>query len=924
MSALLRLRVLTFFLVCLIPTALAAQIRTVYVVPSSHWDRGFVTNPEKLLPRVKPHLDDVINAAAADPDFRWTIESVWQLNEWLIRTPDPKRLALLRDLVKKGQIEISAAYGSMHTEFMDPEELNLWTQDSFRMARALGIERSDLAMMDDVPGFVRWLPQVLAASGVHYFLNGSNLFIGGGTSLAPGHVPFYWESPDGSRVLTWVSEGANGGYVEGMTDYYLAPTTPDPYAPGQLLIPKELQGKPPMQVMEIGMKKLLDTYQKAGYKYDAVLVMYLHDFVPPSDEKDHLLPTIRAWNASGRTPEIRVATPKEFFTYITSKYNAEIPTYQGDWSGLWSGVKTNSPGISALARRDQMSLRANGLLWGALQLRDGVAFPSGNILEDYRRLWNYDEHSGAGQTGWPDLMTVREVNGQNRDYVHYVDDANQDQKYLLEKGIDLDVERLARLSPVPSSSKTGPMLVAYRPQSWTATALVKVTTLPNNERPAAFKDLSSGQVYPVQWSTEYLTSDLDGQTPLCGVMAAPLPATGVALFQPMAQPASLGTTGISNSPRPRTTETKPALQNRYYDLELRSSDGSVAQLIDRDSGKQIVNAAARDGFNELIRVGGSERVAGMGGPVSFVASYGPVFDSLEVQRAGSYAPVTEYRLYHAVKRLEIRNLLLRSRMPLVTESGKANVYQFAFPLLPRSAIESFHYTSGFGVTTFPQDYLPGARMDAVVSHALVFSAEDFHVALASPQAFYWDVPSLNKQHWQLWQNEVLSSAWRKNESGSTRDYGHYIFPTVEPGLPDQLWLVYELDSWTGPWSDGDAYRKVWDAVMEPISEFEPRSPLGSIQAGRGSLFTTDQADVVVIAAEPSLTRLGGVVIRLQNLSSKHFLTRVNLPADGLEATEVDLTESPVGVGHLLVEGSQIKAEVGGHATVSILVSRPAK
>ena len=144
----------------------------------------------------------------------------------------------------------------MHTEFMDPEELNLWTQDSFRMARALGIDRSDFAMMDDVPGFVRWLPQVMARSGIHYFLNGSNLFIGGGTSLAPGHVPFYWQSPDGSRVLTWVSEGANGGYVEGMTDYYLAPTTPDPYAPGQLLIPKDLQGKPPMEVMEIGMRKL--------------------------------------------------------------------------------------------------------------------------------------------------------------------------------------------------------------------------------------------------------------------------------------------------------------------------------------------------------------------------------------------------------------------------------------------------------------------------------------------------------------------------------------------------------------------------------------------------------------------------------------------------------------------------------------------
>ena len=508
MSTKFLLRMMAIFVVYLLPTVLAAQIRTVYVVPSSHWDRGFVTNPEKLLPRLKPHIDQVIDDAAADPDFRWTIESIWQLNEWLIRTRDPKRVALLRDLVKKGQIEISAAYGSMHTEFMDPEELNLWTQDSFRMARALGIERSDFAMMDDVPGFVRWLPQVMAGSGIHYFLNGSNLFIGGGTSLAPGHVPFYWQSPDGSRVLTWVSEGANGGYVEGMTDYYLAPTTPDPYAPGQLLIPRDLQGKPPMEVMEIGMKKLVDTYEKAGYKYDAVLVMYLHDFVPPSDEKDHLLPMIREWNASGRTPQIRVATPKEFFTYIVSKYEKEIPTYQGDWSGLWTGVKTNSLEISALARLDQLSLRANGLLWAALHLRGGSEFPSGNMLEDYRRVWNYDEHSGAGQAGWPDLMTVREVNDQNRDYVDYVTDANQDQQFLLDKAIGLDVERLERALPVSGPAQLGPMLVAYRPQSWAATSLVSVTPLPNGKRPAALKDLSSGETYPVQWSAKCPSTDV--------------------------------------------------------------------------------------------------------------------------------------------------------------------------------------------------------------------------------------------------------------------------------------------------------------------------------------------------------------------------------------------------------------------------------
>ncbi|MBZ5566135.1 MAG: hypothetical protein LAP13_27420, partial [Acidobacteriia bacterium] len=388
-------------------TAAFGQIRTVYVIPYSHWDRGFLTSPEAILPRLKTHIDEVIDCAAADPEYRWTIESIWQLNEWLKRTDDPKRLQLLRDLVKRGQIEISGAYGSMHTEFMDSEELNLLTQDSFRMTRALGLDFPELVTMDDVPGYSERVPQVLAGSRVRYFLAGANLFIGGGTSLAPGHVPFYWEGPDGSRVLTWISQGKVGGYVEGMQEYYVAPTTPDPYGNLPNLLPKELQGKPPLEVMELGMRRLQETYQKAGYKYDAVLVMYVHDFISPTVERDHLLPWVRKWNASGRQPQLRVATPKEFFDYILSKYSNSIPTYKGDWTGLWAEVKTNSPGIDTLARKVQLDLRANSLLWSGLRLKRGIAFPAGNHLEDYRRLWNYDDqHTSRFPRTEPDVHQV--------------------------------------------------------------------------------------------------------------------------------------------------------------------------------------------------------------------------------------------------------------------------------------------------------------------------------------------------------------------------------------------------------------------------------------------------------------------------------------------------------------------------------------
>src|SRR5258708_590381 len=183
------------------PPTSHSPIHTIYVMPSSHWDLGFIAPPEEVLPKLKPHIDEVIANAKRDPEFRWTIESVWQIREWLARTTDQQQIKDFVDLVNKGQIQVSAVFGSMHTEFMGAEQLKRITYDINDLEKRLGI-KTDFAMLDDVPGFTLRLPQILARSGVHYFVNGSNLFLGGGTSLSPAHIPFYWQSPDGSRVLT--------------------------------------------------------------------------------------------------------------------------------------------------------------------------------------------------------------------------------------------------------------------------------------------------------------------------------------------------------------------------------------------------------------------------------------------------------------------------------------------------------------------------------------------------------------------------------------------------------------------------------------------------------------------------------------------------------------------------------------------------
>ncbi len=74
-----------------------------------------------------------------------------------------------------------------------------------KLAEKIGIPLVT-AVMNDVPGFAWYMPQALRASGIKRLIVGVNLDFGGGTSIPPHMIPFYWAGPDGSSVLTWISQ----------------------------------------------------------------------------------------------------------------------------------------------------------------------------------------------------------------------------------------------------------------------------------------------------------------------------------------------------------------------------------------------------------------------------------------------------------------------------------------------------------------------------------------------------------------------------------------------------------------------------------------------------------------------------------------------------------------------------------------------
>jgi len=874
------------------------RIKTIYVVPSSHWDLGFLAPPEEILPRLKPHIDEVIANAKADPEFRWTIESAWQVREWLSRTPDPKQVQEFVDLVNNGQIQLSAVYGSMHTEFMGAEALNRIVYDMKAIEKRLGV-KTDFAIMDDVPGFTSRLPQVLARSGVKYFVNGSNLFLYGGTSLTPGKMPFYWTSPDGSSVLTWQTQSHLGGYTEAMADYYLDPDSVEPYTQ-EHFYPKELNGKSRLEIMQSGVDNLLAKYRESGYPYDSLMLLYLHDFVSSNREAKQLLPAVREWNASGKEPKIVVATPAEFFRHMEATYGKDaFAKYSGDYSGLWSEVKINSPVISANARWVQDHLPVAETIWSLLTFRNFTSLPEGNIEDTRLKLYKYEEHSGAAQVGWPKLMSRLEVDQQNREYAYYASTGKQDIQYLIDSGLQ---------TLLGQKQADGESVVVFNPLSWTRTDVARLK-LQNGQQVSGVRDSSTGIVLPVQKSADdeivFLAKDV--------------PAVGYRSYRIVA--------GQDTAASVVEKKQSTSLENEFFRLALRPQDGSISSLYDKALKQELVDSTGEKAANQLLRWIPTENLAAGWWNVQIIEERGPLFSRLVVRRPGAFWPETEVTLYSGTAKVLIQNVLDRDKMPFVASNQAGEYYSFQFPFRFKGSA-SVWLEDGIGFHRIPEDYLPGARTDAGAPlHALVLSGElggkQTSITLAQRESFFNYFPGLpGVKGPNTFMNSVRATVMRKQDQGETRDLGMVNFSTVEPGLPAVSSYSFSLTAREGP----------LDAVLSYRQGLEENVPLivdrlaGAMAPATdsASFFSLSADDVTILAFKPSADgKPEHYILRLQEIAGKSADTEIKTPLKVTEAKLVSMAED-IELGPLNIAPLQVHLKPHETLTLQLTIPHPHK
>jgi len=445
---------------------------------------------------------------------------------------------------------------------------------SKEMSRENGFEVLS-AMNNDVTGFSWASPQVLSRAGVKYFATGINET----RSRAPLRRPcaFYWESPDGSRVLHW-----NG-------EHYL-------FANYDLQLHEASEQSAPR------LGEYLGRLQARGdYPYDTIafnISAWVTDNCPPGRA---LSDRVRDWNSRFASPKLRLATMREFFEPFEKKYSATIPVHKLGWPDYWTdGVASTAyeTGLNRLAHNELLTAEKLAAVAGALD--PSFAYPRDEINEAYDNSMLYDEHTWGAYNSI-DNPHSELARGQWAHKSSFAYIARETAATLSRKSIEHIAAR------IPAESEFS--FLVFNPLSWKRTDVAKIDLpVPFHDKEGTFQLLDGRtgkevvyQLVPKEPGKEKAAKDA------MLFLARDIPAMGYATY-------SLVPNKNPETVRLKTVIRGNVVENPFYKVTIDDATGGISSLIDKETNLELVDKSSPFHLNMYIYenpVGGRRAVDNM-------------------------------------------------------------------------------------------------------------------------------------------------------------------------------------------------------------------------------------------------------------------------------------------------------------------------
>ncbi|HTV57840.1 MAG TPA: glycoside hydrolase family 38 C-terminal domain-containing protein [Verrucomicrobiae bacterium] len=506
-------------------------------VGNSHIDMAWLWPWTETVEVVRNTFGTALELMREYPGFKFTASTA-QAYVWM----EEKYPPLFREIqqrVKEGRWEVT---GGMWVE----PDLNMPGGESLvrqilygkrYFQQKFGVD-INIGWNPDSFGYNWQLPQIYKRSGIDYFVTQKLLWAHEYTSFP--YRLFWWESPDGSRILTYFpSEYAN-------------------------------------QIDPRKMARDSSVYGPMLWKYDAgtnsappgsLDTMYLygvgdHGGGPTREDLD----TAVRWQQKDLVfPQIQFSTAAEYFAGLEKrKSELKIPTWDGElYFQYHRGVQTTQS-EEKKGNRENEVLILDAEKLASIDTLFGVPYPQDNLDDAWKKILFNQFH---------DILPGSGI------HINYVDAAR---KYAETERIDGDIIHGALTDLASRVDSRGTGVLVFNPLSWPRSGEVEVDA----QFPEPVKQLTA-----LGPDGEPLLSRVLSADPLTGrvklrILAENVPATGyelIRLVPSASSKPSRAKASEARSGRLFLSATPDSLENAFIRLKIDPKTGCITSLFDKRS-----------------------------------------------------------------------------------------------------------------------------------------------------------------------------------------------------------------------------------------------------------------------------------------------------------------------------------------------------
>ncbi len=282
---------------------------TAIMVSETHWDRAWYVPFQVFRMRLVRLVDHLLDILDRDPQFR-----CFMLDGQMLPVEDyleirPERRADLERLVRAGRLQVGPWYALADEYLVSPEALIRNLIIGMRMAQELGDVMGE-GYVPDAFGHIGQLPQILAGFGI----DSAVFWRGLGDEGEDLGTEFWWQAPDGTRVLT----------IHLRDGYHNTSNLGFPMSWGD---PSAMEYNPELAMQQLRQAvDVIKPYAHTPY----LLLMNGIDH----SEAEPLLPTIIA-QANQELPDVHIehSSLPDFVARVRAQVGEDnLPTFQGEFN----------------------------------------------------------------------------------------------------------------------------------------------------------------------------------------------------------------------------------------------------------------------------------------------------------------------------------------------------------------------------------------------------------------------------------------------------------------------------------------------------------------------------------------------------------------------------------------------------------------